>query len=158
MIKFRAQAIPTLLSRAVAILLFVALILIIPLLPHLVDVLYNTKDLSGQRPSLPEWNKTLMLVVTYAMIAVALFATVLLWLLLNVVSSARVFTTASTRLLLLISICCFAETLLFLSIQHCFELALAGAIAVAFIGLCLLVVRNVLTEAIRIKDENDLTV
>lgn len=156
--KLRIHSVPVLLSRAVAILLFAALILILPILPNLVEVLYQTHDMSGQRQILPEWNKTLMLVVTYIMIAVALIATVLLWLLLNVVASAKVFTRSSTRLLLFISICCFAETLLFLAIQHCFELAIAGAVAVAFIGLCLLVVRNVLTEAIRIKDENDLTV
>ena len=96
MIKLRIHSLPVLLSRTVAILLFAALILILPILPNLVDVLYQTHDMSGERQVLPEWNKTLMLVVTYIMIAVALVATVLLWLLLNVVSSARVFTTAST--------------------------------------------------------------
>ena len=152
------KSVPILLSRTVANLLFISLILIIPLLPHLTNILYQAYDLSGQRPILPEWNKTLMLVVTHIMIVVALVATVLLWMLLNVVATGKVFTTVSTKLLLFIAICCFAEAVLFLSILHCFELAIAGAVAVAFIGLCLLVVRNVLAEATRIKQENDFTV
>jgi hypothetical protein len=156
--KKGSKKLPVLFSRALAILLLITLLSLTTFLPPVVNNLYDTFDLSGNRQQLPEWNRTLFLVCAYLMITVAIAAIVFLWLLLDVTSHGKIFSSATTKLLSALSICCFGEAVLFLAIQHCFELAIGGALVAALLGLCLLVVRNVLAEATRIKQENDFTV
>ncbi len=101
---------------------------------------------------------TLLLAVLYTVAAVAaLICGALLRLLYNI-RRGDVFTDANVRLLRVISWCCYAVAALFgvLAFSHLFALLIA--VAAAFFGLILRVVKNVVAEATEVKRENDFTV
>jgi len=146
------------LARVVAILLLLAMLLLAVILPPLVKNLCAYPDLIGDRSTMTAFDHGLVLTLAYTMLAIAMASVAVLLGLLTEISRGRVFTALPVRLLTVVSVCCFVESLLFLILGIYFQLAFAVAVATAFIGLCLLVVRNVLSEACRIKTENDFTV
>ena len=151
----KAPVILSLIIGGVFVLLLLAISLI---LPPLVRSLLSAPDLIGDRQNLPPAIPILILVLSYAAIAVALCAVGLLFGLLSLVNRGRVFSVSATRLLSFISLCCFAEGVIFLAIGIWFQLALILCAAAVFLGLCLHIVSNVIAEATRYKTENDLTV
>ena len=70
----------------------------------------------------------------------------------------RVFVPQNVAALRVISWCCFAVSLVFLCFFFYYVLGIILAILAAFAGLVLRVVKNVFTQAVEIKAENDLTV
>lgn len=69
-----------------------------------------------------------------------------------------VFTALSVSYIRVISWCAIICGLLFVALGRYFSIALVVAAAGIFAGLCVLVVKNVIEEAVEIKAENDLTV
>lgn len=69
-----------------------------------------------------------------------------------------VFTEISVSIIRFVSWCCLilAAIILFAQVFH--PTAFIFALAVAFLGICLRVVKNVIEAATAIKNENDLTV
>ena len=59
---------------------------------------------------------------------------------------------------LILSWCCFAEGVLAILLFVYFQLVICVTLAAFFLGLCLRVVKHVIEEAIRIKNENDYTI
>ena len=127
-------------------------------LPVLVPSLIDTTDNIGNRAEITEAGRVFVLIDAYVMLAVALVAVILLFCLLHTILRGKVFSGRVTGLLSAVSLCCFAEGVLFLLLVPYFQLAACGAIAVFFIAVCLRVVKNVIEEAGRIKSENDLTI
>lgn len=148
----------TVISRVFAVVLFASILALACILPPVVESLCGTRDLLGDRANMGRGGEIFVLAVAYCMLAVAAFAIAELWRLLGVVSRGEVFSGAAHRLLLAVSLCCFGEGVLFLSLVYYFQLALGAAVGICFVGLCLLVVKNVIEEACRIKAENDFTV
>ncbi len=128
------------------------------ILPRVANALLLVSSLIHGHSTPADLNLTVILVLTYAMLAIALLADVLLILLLLRVRRGLVFTRKSTDLVRGISWCCMLLALLCLGMGWFFRLALVLAFAGALLGICLRVVKNVLEEASEIKSENELTI
>ena len=88
----------------------------------------------------------------------AMTALVCLHILLSNIRRERVFVPSNVKLLRGISWCCFAAALVLVFTAKYYLLLGITAVAVAFIGLILRVVKNVIEEAVAIKAENDGTI
>ncbi len=99
-----------------------------------------------------------VLIHGYLILIVAAIADGLLFRLLRRIGRGAVFTDESIALLRGISWCCIAAAVLFFTLGFWFLIAYAVSFIAFFVGICLRVVKNVLSEAARIKSENDLTV
>ena len=146
------------LSNVLAILLLISLAVLCFLLPFVVESLCGTRDLIGDRSQMTTAERYTVLGITYAMVAVAAVAILFLMRLLRVVSHGKVFSAETTKLIDVVSLCCFGEGLLFAVTGIWFQLSFGVTMAVCFIGLCLRIVGNVIKEACRMKAENDLTI
>ncbi len=156
--SFRSNRASVNITVVLVCLLLAGLLLLFPLIPAVVRAMLSVPDNIGDREELPSTAKTYVLVSAYSMYATALVTLVLLIVLLQKVRRGQVFSWSVSRLLFALSLCCFAEALLFASIGFCFQLAFGVALAACILGVCLRVVRNVLDEAARIKAENDFTI
>ena len=148
----------SIISLVLAIALVPALVFLSIRLPHFVTVLLNVHEAIGDDGTLAPWERTCILVDAYAMFAVAFAAVALLILLLRTTLSEKVFSEGALRTLDGLSLCCFGEGILVIYIAVYFPAALCLTLAAFFLGVCLRVVRNVIAEAMRYKEENDLTV
>lgn len=100
----------------------------------------------------------IVIAIIYAVLVPAYAADLSLCALLALVRRSAVFTKVSSRLLLVISVCCFIEVALFGVLSIFFTLSAVIAFAALFLGVVLLVVKNVIEEGSTIKNENDFTV
>lgn len=148
----------SIISLALAIALIPALIFISIRLPHFVTVLLNVHEAIGDDGVLMPWERIGVLADAYAMVAVAFAAVALLIVLLRSTLSEKVFSKIALHTLNGLSMCCFLEGLLLIYIAFYFPAVLCLTLAAFFLGVCLRVVRNVIAEAMRYKEENDLTV
>ena len=112
----------------------------------------------GNDAPLPTWERTGVLIDAYAMLAVAFAAVALLVILLRSTLSEKVFSDCALRTLNGLSVCCFLEGILFAYVAIYFPAVLCLTLAAFFLGVCLRVVKNVIAEAMRYKEENELTV
>lgn len=101
---------------------------------------------------------TLVLVLLYLCLAVAAAAIICLLFLLFHVRSGTIFTAASCSLVTAIAWLVIAEGGLFALVGLTFPLSFGITYVSVTIGLCLLVVRGILKDATRIKEENDQTI
>jgi hypothetical protein len=103
--------------------------------------------------------ENLTLGMYYACCIPALAALFLLDRLLTNIREARVFTEENVKALRAISWCCFAEAFILAAAALYFApILLAVSAAVAFFGLILRVVKNVIAAAVALKAENDFTI
>lgn len=156
--KKKSEKVSIIVSMILTVLLIPALGFLAFWLPALVPSLIDTADNLGNRANITPAGRTFVLIDSYVMLAVALAAVILLFLLLRAILKEKVFSSAVIRLLSAVSWCCFAEAVLFSVLLPYFQLAACAAVAVCFIAVCLRVVKNVIAEAARIKSENDLTI
>ena len=154
----RTRSLSLFLSYLFSLLFALLLVALCFLLPRLVPSLLSAPDLIGDRTSLPRGVEILILVLSYLIVAVTLLAVGFLLSLLRCVRRGEVFSLAAVKGILRISVCCFAEGVLFLVIGIWFQLSLLVFAMACFLALCLRIVGGVLLEAIRYKAENDLTV
>lgn len=145
-------------ARVIAVLLLVAIVACCFVLPPVVKALCEAGDLVGDRSDMTRGEVTYVTVTAYVMLAVAAFAIVFLWRLLGAVKRGEVFSQKAISILFTVTLAAFGEALLFLAIAPYFQLAIGVSLAVALLGFSLLVVCEVLKEASRLKQENDLTV
>ncbi len=126
-------------------------------LPFLVENLIEAKEYIGSDFGF-EINSSLVIALSYVIVAFAMLADVLLFYLLLRVRSNKVFTDKSVALIRGVSWCCFFISIVFCALGLYFYISFIVAFAGIFLGLCLRVVKNVIEEATRIKEENDFTV
>jgi hypothetical protein len=88
----------------------------------------------------------------------AMTALICLHILLQNIKNEKVFILKNVKLLRAISWCCFATAFIMVFAMYYYFLFGLMAVAVAFIGLILRVVKNVIEEAVHIKTENDFTI
>lgn len=153
-----SNKVSTIISMVLTVLLFLALCALTVCLPMVVNSMIDTVDNIGDRASITQTQRALVLTDAYAMVAIAFSAVILLFLLLRRVLRGAVFSCLTVRLISSVSWCCFMEAILFLLIGGFFQLAFGVAIAACCLGVCLCVVKNVIAEATRIKAENDYTI
>ncbi|MFA7659958.1 MAG: DUF2975 domain-containing protein [Anaerovoracaceae bacterium] len=120
--------------------------------PNLVD--YYLGNVAIKHPDTAFW----FLVTVYACCVPALYALYCLDRLLANIKKKEIFIEKNVKYLRRISWCCFAVSLLILIATFSSLLLFIAAIAAAFIGLILRVVKNVIEQAMILKDENDLTI
>lgn len=99
-----------------------------------------------------------MLVMIYASSVPAMIAMVCLDRLLVNIKRKEVFIEKNVKYLRVISWCCFAVSAILLIAGFRYLLFLIIAVAAAFFGLILRVVKNVIEQAVVIKNENDFTI
>lgn len=102
--------------------------------------------------------ETFFLVWAYIILALAIIACAAICMMLLNIRKGNVFSAKTVSFIRFISWDCILIALVFAVAQYFHPLACIVALAAAFLGLCLRVVKNVIEEAITIKDENDLTV
>lgn len=103
-------------------------------------------------------NVTEITALAYAIVAVMIIADVLLFILLQRVRKALVFTDISVALIRGISWCAVIIGALCFALGFYFLISFAAAFACIFLGICLRVTKNVIEEATAIKAENDFTI
>ncbi|MBQ2828385.1 MAG: DUF2975 domain-containing protein [Clostridia bacterium] len=146
------------LSIIISILFFVVCIAGIFIMPTLTDMLIDTPDNIGSRGEIIETERILVHIAAYLILAVFMFADVLMFALLQRVKNGFVFTSKSVSLIRGVSWCCFVVCFLFAFLGLYFQLSFIVAFLGVFLGVCLRVIKNVIAEAVEIKNENDLTV
>lgn len=105
----------------------------------------------------PEILQSLLLII-YACCVPSLIALFCLDRLLSNIKKEEVFTEKNVKFLRIISWCCFAISLILLISGFYYVLFIMIAVAAAFFGLILRVVKNVIEQAMIIKNENDFTI
>lgn len=150
--------ISVLISAAFGVVFLVALIVVCFFVPNVAMDMIAIPDRVGFRNEITKLGTVFIISDIYLMIAVGVLATIILFLLLKVVSEGEVFSKKATKLLSSVSFCCFFEGLLSLLLVFYFQLVFCVTLAACFLGFCLLIVKNVIEEATRIKEENDFTV
>lgn len=147
-----------LVSMALTALLAVLLVFLTLRVETLIEVLLTVaRFLIGGTEATAETH-TILRILAYLMSAAAFAALAGLFLLLGTVLHGQVFSRKTLGCLLTVALCCFAEAALMLVTGRYFLTSYLAAAIFLFIGLCLTVVRTVIAEAMRIKQENDLTV
>ncbi len=157
MIKISSKA-STNLSLALSVVFFIAIIFGAVIMPFFVEMLVGTPEEIIERPFFISEGKEIILAVAYLILAAAMVADILLFVLLLRVKNEQVFTETSVALIRGVSYCAFVIGALFVVLGYYFKLAAVVAVAAIFLGLCLRVVKNVIEKATEIKNENDLTV
>ncbi len=98
------------------------------------------------------------LVISYIAIVVAIAALVTLFFILRRVRAGAVFTAKNVAAIRFISWLCFAETAAFFSLGFYYVTMFAVAFVFGFLGLVVRVFKNMVEEAVAIKEENDYTI
>jgi len=96
--------------------------------------------------------------ILYVCCIPAMAALVCLHILLGNIKKEKVFIPGNVKLLRTISWCCFAAAFIMVFAVRYYLLLGLTAVAIAFIGLILRVVKNVIEQAVFIKTENDFTI
>lgn len=96
--------------------------------------------------------------ILYLAVAGGLYADVSLHFLLMNIRRGAIFTQSSVKYLRRLSWCCFAECVIFFALMFYLSLGVLLSFACAFMGVILRVVKNVIEEAVDIKNENDYTI
>ena len=145
--------------RLSMILSFAACILCLAAIPPVMIRLptVSTRYLSEHEPVLME-DITFIIAMLYVGMTVAAAVLVLLILLLRVSHKGSIFTPVSGRLVLAIALLVIAEGGVFALLGLVYRPALAITVVAVTMGLCFIVVSQVLRDAAVLKEENDGTI
>ncbi len=145
-------------SIAVCIILSVVLGILVFFAPFLFE-LYLTafRGFAPEGEALAMIKKVFMLVFYPCGIFAAIILTALLGLL-NNIKAGDVFTLKNAKYLRIVSLCCFAISVITLVGGFFYMPFLVVTFAAAFVGLLLRVLKNVMQAAAEMREENDLTI
>ncbi len=152
------KKLPLYISISLTLICFVGLIFLIFYMPVFADYLIGLPDNTGQREHLTETGRLLIHGAAYAILFLALLGDALLTVLLLKVRKNQVFTGNAVGLVHGISLCIIGMGVIFVLLCRFFTLSFFVGFAVIFLGLCVRVVKNVIEDAVSIKEENDFTV
>ena len=102
--------------------------------------------------------ETVFWIFCYAVMMIALSCAIAILLLLLRVRKGLVFTSRSVSYIRYVSWGCMLIGLICIVTTYYFAMSAILALSMLFLGLCLRVVKNVIEQAVAIKDENDYTV
>lgn len=146
------------LSIVSAIVFFALLVGGAFIMPWLANVLINLPDNVGNRNEIPDFERGLVLIFAYIILAIMALADGMLISLLFRVRSGLVFTAKSVGLIRGVSWCAILLGLVFACLGMYFQLSFFAAFACVFLGICIRVVKNVIEQATEIKSEHDYTI
>ena len=139
-------------------MLFIGCIVAAVMLPWVSELLEYERNGFFINGIITEGQRTSVMTFGYIGIAAIALAVGMLFALLIRVKGGKVFTDKSVALIRGVSWACYLLALSFIGIGFTYNVSFVAAFLAVFLGLCLRVVKNVLEEACRIKNENDLTV
>lgn len=156
-------------SMMFAAVLAVAIIIGAVLVPDIVDFFVDIANIGnnikniiqgdiGAGDMISNGGRVLLFVTSYLVLITAMAADFMLFFLLLRAHKGKVFTDISVSLIRGVSLCCFFAGVVVFVMGIVFRFAFVLGFAAFFLGFCLHVVKNVIKEATRIKNENDLTV
>ena len=145
-------------SLVLTVIMFAAVVALAFILPTFTDYLIGLPDRTGERLALTDTQKTLIHAASYGEVAIMLIGLGMLFALLILVQKGKVFTPAAVMLIRYISWCLILMGVILISMVFFFTLAPFVGVAIMFLGLTIRVVKNVIEEAVFLKEENDLTV
>lgn len=149
----------TTLSISIAVFFFICCIAGLFFLPALTEILINSPSgLFGSREGLSHFERVLIYIAAYGVVACFMLADILLFRLLLRVRKGLVFTEETVSLIRSVSWCCLGLCIPFGFLSIYFQLSLLVCVLAIFLGTCLRVCKNAFEEATQIKQENDLTV
>ncbi len=122
-------------------------------IPKFVDIYCRTIE-----PQFVSVTRVWLMITLYATFPAALLSELCLHNLLVNIKKDAVFVPENVKYMRYISWCCFAVAIIYFVLGFRILLAFAIAAAAALFGLILRVIKNVFTEAVEIKSENDLTI
>lgn len=157
-ISKRASVLISLVLSASFIVLLVVLACILPQFTKEAPVIAELREYFAEKEIWSVSGETFFIAWAYVLLVCALVCCVVIFLMLLHIRKGKVFSLKTVSFIRFISWDCLFIGLVLLAAQYFHPLAIIVALAVAFLGLCLRVVKNVIEEAITIKDENDLTV
>lgn len=99
-----------------------------------------------------------LMITAYLACVPAIIALFSLNKLLSNLKKGDVFVENNTKMLRILSYCCFAEALIFCAFGYFRPLSFVVFVAAAFMGLILRVLKNVFSEAVALREENDFTI
>ncbi|MBQ7444427.1 MAG: DUF2975 domain-containing protein [Clostridia bacterium] len=127
-------------------------------MPAFIEYLIKLPDLSGARLELVPAQRVIVYVTAYIELALTAGGLGMLFALLLLVRQGKVFTRAAVELIRYISWCLIFMGFIMMILAFCTPIAIVTGAVVLFVGLAIRVVKNVIEEAVYIKEENDLTV
>ena len=152
------RKISTYISLVLTVLFFIGLVFMIFYMPTFVKYLIGLPDNTGERAHLTEIDNFLIHAGAYSILLLAFAGDSMLFALLLLVIKGRVFTGASVALIRGISWCLMLIGLVFTVLVKYFTLSIFVGFVFFFLGISIRVVKNVIEQAVHIKEENDFTI
>ncbi len=153
-----SRSISVYISIALTVIMFAGVVVLAFYAPSFIDALLSVSDVPEAFLSLAPTSRTHLFIAAYAEIALMITGLSMLFALLVLVQRKKVFTAAAVELIRYISWCLVLMGVIMLTLSFCSSVALFVGAAVFFVGLTIRVVKNVIEEAVYLKEENDLTV
>ena len=148
----------TYISLALTVLCFAGLVFMAFYLPTFTNYLIKLPDNTGERLSLTTLDTVLIHIAAYVVLAFAFTGDTLLFFLLLEVLKGKVFTNRAVAMIRGISWCLMLIGGVFILLVRYFTLSVYVGFAVIFFGISIRVVKNVIEQAVHIKEENDFTI
>ena len=145
-------------SIVLTAVMFAGLIVLAVFMPFILEYLLKIPGLFGDVAVLSQYKRVIFYTAAYAELAVMMAGLGLLFALLMLVQRRKVFTAAAVELIRYISWCLIFMGIIMIALTSFSVIALIIGAAVLFLGLTVRVVKNVIEEAVYLKEENDLTV
>ncbi|MBR7077645.1 MAG: DUF2975 domain-containing protein [Clostridia bacterium] len=145
-------------SIALTALMFLGTVVLAFFLPSFLEYLLGLPDRNGELLALTSTQRTVVYAAAYTELFLMASGLGMLFALLILVKRGSVFTKAAVELIRYISWCLIFMGFIMMSMAFLTLLAVAAGAAILFVGLTIRVTKNVIEEAVYIKEENDLTV
>ena len=145
-------------SIALTALMFLGTVALAFFLPSFLEYLLGLPDRNGELLALTATQRTVVYAAAYTELFLMASGLGMLFALLILVKRGSVFTKAAVELIRYISWCLIFMGFIMMSMAFLTLLAVAAGATILFVGLTIRVVKNVIEEAVYIKEENDLTV
>ena len=152
------KKVSTVISLVISVICFGGIVWLYFMLPMWIEYFYALPDFDGVRGELTGWIRLFVYGVSYAILIFSTAGDLSLFFLLIKVLKHQVFTPQAVALVRIISWCLMLMGLSFIALGKFFTIAPAMGLIVLFVGLSVRVVKNVIEEAVSIKEENDYTV
>jgi hypothetical protein len=138
--------------------MFLGTVVLAFFLPSFLEYLLGLPDRNGELLVLTSTQRTVVYAAAYTELFLMASGLGMLFALLILVKRGSVFTKAAVELIRYISWCLIFMGFIMMSMAFLTLLAVAAGAAILFVGLTIRVTKNVIEEAVYIKEENDLTV
>lgn len=145
--KSKIKDISSFFSFALSFFLLGTILLLMIIMPRLLDFYIDNFARSVQS------HKTVLLILIYIALSIAASAFIFLLKLLLTVYDGNIFSQKSLSSISLLSIFCFGEGATFILLGFYFPLSFSISLVSVMLGTLLLVIRNILKEAIEAKND-----